>query len=82
MQAGGIFGGSSGDLRRDHEPVQPKLVVVQKSLRRILAFTGLSIDDVVDSPFAKREVIKYYKVDRTVSRRTEILELEEQWNSF
>lgn len=56
------------------------LLVVQRPLSRILAFTGFSIDDVVNSPIAKNAVRGYYKLHKQIVRRGEILELESQWS--
>ena len=55
-------------------------VQVERPLRRILAFTGRSIDDVVNDPIAKRQVLGYYKLHLQVARSCEITELERQWN--
>ena len=52
----------------------------QHPLRRVLAFTRRSIDQVVNDPVAKSQVYGYYKLLRQIERRTEIRELEEQWN--
>lgn len=61
-------------------PTAIEHVVVQHALRRVLAFTGRSIDDVVNDPIAKNEVLGYYRVSRFVQRRGEAMELERQWN--
>lgn len=58
----------------------PEHVIVHRPLDRILAFTGFSIDDVVDNPIAKNAVLGYYKLHKQIIRRTEILELERLWN--
>jgi len=55
-------------------------VMVQRSLHRVLAFTGLSIDDVVNDPVCKRQVLGFYKLHKWVGRGMEISELERQWN--
>jgi hypothetical protein len=55
-------------------------VIVQQPLRRVLAFTGRSIDDVVNCPIVKNEVLGYYKLTRQVERMSEITELERWWN--
>ncbi len=55
-------------------------VIVQRPLQRVLTFTGRSIDDVVNDPIAKREVLGYYKLHKWVQRQGEITELERQWN--
>jgi hypothetical protein len=58
-----------------------EFLLVQRPLRRILAFTRRSIDDVVNNPIAKREVLGYYKLHKQVERGMEVRELERQWNS-
>ena len=55
-------------------------VMFQHPLRRVLAFTGRTIDDVVNDPIVKNEVLAYYRVSRFVERRMEMTELEKQWN--
>jgi len=66
--------------RRDAtQPVE--YVMLQQPLTRVLAFTRRTIDDVVNCPIAKREVLGYYKLHRQVERQCEITELERQWNS-
>lgn len=59
-----------------------EFVLTQRPLRRIMAFAGRSIDDVVNCPIAKREVARYFKVSRRMKRRIEVLELESQWNEL
>ncbi|HEY0010280.1 MAG TPA: hypothetical protein VGB55_16275 [Tepidisphaeraceae bacterium] len=49
-------------------------------LQRLLNFCGWSIDDVVNNPLAKRDVLRWYKLGRWTERRLEIHELEKQWN--
>ena len=61
------------DARTEH-------VMIQRPLQRMLAFTRRSIDDVVNDPIAKREVLGYYKLYRQVQREGEVSELERQWN--
>lgn len=56
------------------------LVMVQRPLTRIFAFTGRNIDDVINSPIARRQIIGYYKLYRTIQRESEIRDLERQWN--
>jgi hypothetical protein len=58
-----------------------KYIVVQRPLRRILAFTGRSIDDVVNNPIVKREVLGYYKLHKQIHRTAEVRDLERQWNA-
>jgi len=55
-------------------------VQTRQPLRRVLAFTRRSIDDVVNDPIARNEVLGYYKLYRQVQSRSEALELERQWN--
>ena len=55
-------------------------LLVQRPLRRILAFTRRSIDEVVNDPIAKNEVLGYYKLHRQIERAAEVRELERQWN--
>ena len=50
------------------------------ALRRILAFTGRSIDDVVNDPIARNQVHGYYKLHRQIERAGEVRDLETQWN--
>ena len=61
------------DARTEH-------VMIQRPLQRVLAFTRRSIDDVVNDPIAKREVLGYYKLYRQVQRTGEVSDLERQWN--
>ncbi len=56
--------------------------VVQRPLRRVLAFTGRSIDDVVNNPIVKREVLGYYKLHKQIHRSGEVRDLERQWNEI
>jgi hypothetical protein len=58
-----------------------EFVMIQRRLARILAFTRRSIDDVVNDPIAKREVLGFYKLQRQLERSIETRELEQQWNS-
>jgi hypothetical protein len=58
-----------------------EFILVQRPLRRILAFTRRSIDDVCNDPIAKNEVLGYYKLHKQVQRAMETRELERQWNS-
>lgn len=55
--------------------------VIQTRLSRVLAFTGLTIDDVVNNPIAKNQVRGYFKLSKQIVRRSEIVELEKQWNA-
>ena len=55
-------------------------VLTQRPLRRVLAFTGRSIDDVVNCPVAKRQVAGYFKLHCWVEGASEVSDLERQWN--
>ena len=55
-------------------------IVVQRPLRRVLAAIGRTIDDVVNDPMVKREVLGFYKLHKWVDRQMEVTELERQWN--
>jgi hypothetical protein len=55
-------------------------VIVQRPLHRVLAFTRRTIDDVINDPVARNEVLGYYKLYRWVQRECEVTELERQWN--
>jgi hypothetical protein len=57
-----------------------ELVMTQRPLQRVLAFTRRTIDDVINDPIARREVIGYYKLHRWIHREGEITDLERQWN--
>ena len=61
---------------------EPKVSYVkrERALRRVLNFTGRTIDDVVNNPIVKNEVLGYYKLHKFVKRRAEIRDLERQWN--
>ena len=71
---------------RTHAPPPPpaggntEIVHLQNALRRVLAFTGHTIDDVVNSPVAKSKVRGYYKLHRWIERENETSDLERQWN--
>ena len=54
--------------------------VVQRPLNRVLAFTGRTIDDVVNDPIVKNQVYGYYKLYRQIERGGEVRDLERQWN--
>jgi len=57
-----------------------EFVVRQQALQRVLAFTGRSIDDVVNDPIAKNQVRGYFKLAKQIERAGEVTELERQWN--
>ena len=55
-------------------------VMVHHPLRRVLNFTGHTIDDVINDPIVKNKVRGYFKLHKFVQRRCEIVDLERQWN--
>ena len=61
-----------GDIA--HAEQRVSYVTPQHALRRILNFTGHSIDDVVNSRVAHRKVLVYYRIHKMIHRRTEITE--------
>ena len=65
-------------------PQEPNVayVIQRPALNRILNFTGRTIHDVVNDPIVKNEILGYYKLHKFISRRSEILDLERQWNSL
>ena len=65
----------------DPSAERTEFILLQRPLQRILAFPRRSIDDVVNDPIAKREVLGYYKLHKQVQRGMETRELERQWNS-
>ena len=67
---------SLGTTQRDAQV----LVHLQRTLPRLLAFAGWSIDDVVSNPLAKRDMLRWYKTERRMQRWIEIGDLERQWN--
>ena len=41
-------------------------VIIQRPLHRVLAFTRRTLDDVINDPIAKREVLGYFKLQNWV----------------
>ena len=62
---------------------EPAIVAEHREhvLHRILAFTGQTIDDVVNSRISKNIVAGHYKLHRGIIRKSEVRELENQWNA-
>ena len=61
-------------------PPPLRRLVMERRLNRVLAFTRLTIDDVVNNPIAKNMVRGYWKLSIQVDRQSELTELEQQWN--
>lgn len=63
---------------------EPKVAYVmrQRALHRVLNFTGRTIDDIVNNPIVKNQILGYYKLHKIIDRRSEIRDLERQWNSI
>ena len=69
---------------RAHAPLptggRTENVQLQNALRRVLSFTGHTIDDVVNDPIARAKVRGFYKLQRWVDRESDTSDLERQWN--
>jgi len=63
-------------------PPRSEWIITDRPLHRVLRFTRRTIDDVVNSPIVKNEVLGYYKLQKYIARRMEIVELEKQWNGI
>jgi hypothetical protein len=72
------FSRPAGVDERGPDPLVERLV--QRPLDRVLAFTGRTIDDVVNDPMVKNQVLGYYKLYRQIERSAEVRDLERQWN--
>lgn len=57
-------------------------VEVRQPLRRVLAFCGRTIDEIVNCPVARREVLGWVRLHTWVERGCELRELEQQWNAL
>jgi len=77
---GRILPGIQSPERLVERGQQTEHVLIQRPLSRIFAFTGRNIDDVVNCPIAKAEVLGFYKLSRQVWRTCEIVDLERQWS--
>ena len=62
------------------EPQRSEYLLLQRPLHRVLAFTGRSIDDIVNDPIARNQVLGYYKLHKQIERKCEVAELERWWN--
>jgi hypothetical protein len=81
MSLADVFGFRRPQLPQSEGP-RTEYLLTQHPLRRVLAFTRRSIDDVVNDPIAKNEVLGYYKLHRQIERRSEVVDLEKQWNAL
>jgi hypothetical protein len=80
MSQFGFLGiGPRHTLRQDQP--QAAYLLARLPLKRILAFRARSIDDVVNSPLVKNEILAFWKLHKQLETMTEIFELEQQWNS-
>jgi len=61
-------------------PDRTEYVMIQRPLRQLLSFTRRSIDDVVNCPVAKREILGYYKLQKQIDRTCETVDLERWWS--
>lgn len=55
-------------------------VILQSPLHRVLAFTRRTIDDVVNCPIAKNQVLGYYKLHKWVQRGCQVTDLNRWWS--
>lgn len=67
-------------LTARREPTTEHVLRRRSAFHRVLGFTGRTIDDIVNCPIVRREVLAYFKLHRWVERRCEVVELERQWN--
>ena len=79
MSNSGLPGGSPLHLHAAPLPATQHLHRASQ-LRKLLNFSGWSIDDVVNNRHAKNDLLRWYKLTRWTDRRLEIRELEKQWN--
>jgi hypothetical protein len=75
-----ILGFGLRRVRPFHAGDNTEYVQVQQPLRLVLAFTGHSIDDVINHPVARNRVRAYYRVYKQVERGCEVVDLERWWN--
>ena len=80
MKGLGSLGFGGGPVRGADSLDRTEYVLTQRPLSRILSFTRRSIDDVVNDPIAKNEVLGYFKLSKQIERVSEVRELERQWN--
>jgi hypothetical protein len=73
--------GINGFTKLNGSAPKTEWIIVREPLKRVLRFTGRSIDDVVNSPIVKNEVLGYFKLQKFITRGMEIVELEKQWNA-
>jgi len=76
-----IRGIGLSSIRRVHrDQAGVEQIVTQNPLRRVLAFRGRSIDEVVNDPIVKSEIVGYFKLQKHIERVYEAVDLERQWN--
>jgi hypothetical protein len=73
------LGLSSPRLSSPDGPVVER-IIIRRPLQRVLAFLGVSIDEVCNDALTKSMVYGYFKLHKQVNRSMEITELEQQWN--
>ncbi|MGA2584112.1 MAG: hypothetical protein ABSG31_12610 [Tepidisphaeraceae bacterium] len=65
---------------RESGPVAAEVIQARRMMLSLLEYTGLTIDDVVNTPIAKNIVLGHFKMRKEVARRCEIVDLERQWS--
>jgi hypothetical protein len=61
---------------------QAAYLLARLPLQRILSFRARTIDDVVNSPLVKNEILAYWKLHKQLEAMSEIFDLEQQWNNL
>lgn len=79
MSSANVLGFRRSGLSSAEAP-RTEYVLIQRPLDRILSFMGRSINDVVNCPMVKNQVVIYYKLHKWVDRESEISEMERAWN--
>jgi hypothetical protein len=74
--------GLGGHYSPDQSRQKTEYIVMERALQRVLAFRGRTIDDVVNDPIVKNDILGYWKVIKQIERRSEMLDLERQWNGL
>ena len=81
MSDNGLFG-FSGALPEKLPGDDTHFVMHERPLQKVLAFSRYTLDDVINSRFARNRVYGYYKLHRWIQRGCEVRDLERQWNEL
>lgn len=66
--------------RSARDGTHSEYLLTRRPLQRVLAFRGRTIDDIVNSPIVKNEILGFWKLHKQIERSSETVELERQWN--